>query len=231
MSNAELNLKNAESFFNKYINSKLGKNKLKIVEKESSKLMQLCGWFLAKLGINKVFMVQYITTIGTTIYFPKQLLESLSPRRFMEVIIHESLHVLDEHSHKFLYKPTYLPELFVGLPSVLLMILFFCLKLPVVGFMFLVLALASLLPVPKPGRYHWEIRAYSTSIVCSSLYGYTDGFNDLIKRWVTNQLAGSSYYFTWPFKGAIDKALSNKPETYPLYSEAKSFFENEFVDG
>jgi hypothetical protein len=232
MTQRELNLKNANTFLEKYINPKLGgKKKIAIQEKESSKLMRLIGWFLAATKINTTFMNQYITTIGTTIYFPKHLLETISSRRFMEVVIHESVHAVDEHENLLLYKPSYLPELFIGLPLLILSIVLFGFKIWVTASILLGLCILCLLPVPKPGRFHWEIRAYSTSLAVADYFGYDQGFKDQIIKWVIGQLAGPSYYFTWPFKSNITKILTEtKIDSIALHKEIKSFFGSDFQE-
>ena len=120
MGNKEVNLKNGNLFIEKYITPKMGGKKIEITTKESSNLMKLIGWFLAAIQINKTFMTNYITTIGTTIYFPENLLEEITPKRFMEVVVHECVHAVDEHNNKLFYKPTYLPELFLGLPLLII---------------------------------------------------------------------------------------------------------------
>jgi hypothetical protein len=224
MSNKEVNLRNANLFIEKYIAPKMGGKKINITTKESSQLMKLIGGFLSALQINKRFMTSYITTIGTTIYFPQNLLDTMDTKRFMEVVIHECVHAVDEHSNKLIYKPTYLPELFFGLPFLIVSIVLFALKLWIAAAIFTFLTLVCLLPVPKPGRYHWEIRAYAVSLAIANLFEEDPAYVSQIKEWICGQLTGSSYYFTWPFKDHILKDLEIYPRNIQLYDETVSFF-------
>ena len=148
----------------------------------------------------------------------------------MEVIVHECVHAVDEHNNKIIYKPTYLPELFLGLPLLISSIVLFVLKSWIAASIVLVLALLCLLPVPKPGRYHWEIRAYSTSLGIAHIFNEDKGYVNQIKRWICGQLAGSSYYFTWPFKDKILKDLEINPREVQLYDETVAFFMKDFVE-
>lgn len=230
MGNKEVNLKNGNLFIEKYITPKMGGKKIEITTKESSNLMKLIGWFLAAIQINKTFMTNYITTIGTTIYFPEKLLEEIAPKRFMEVVIHECVHAVDEHNNKLFYKPTYLPELFIGLPLLIISIVLFVLKFWIAASILLALALLCILPVPKPGRYHWEIRAYSTSLGIAHIFNEDKAYTNQIKRWVCGQLTGSSYYFTWPFRDKILKDLEINPREVQLYEETVQFFMKDFTE-
>lgn len=230
MGNKEINLKNGNLFIEKYIASKMEGKKIEITTKESSNLMKLIGWFLSGIQINKTFMTNYITTIGTTIYFPEKLIEEIAPKRFMEVVIHECVHAVDEHNNKLLYKPSYLPELFLGLPLLIISIILFILKSWIAASVLLILALLCILPVPKPGRYHWEIRAYSTSLGIAHIFNEDKAYINQIKRWISGQLTGSSYYFTWPFKDKILKDLEINPREVQLYDETVQFFMKDFTE-
>lgn len=230
MGNKEVNLRNGNLFIEKYITPKMNGKKIEVTTKESSNLMKLIGWFLAAIQINKTFMTNYITTIGTTIYFPEKLLEEIAPKRFMEVVIHECVHAVDEHNNKIIYKPTYLPELFLGLPLLITSITLFILKSWIAASIILVLALLCILPVPKPGRYYWEIRAYSTSLGIAHIFNEDKAYTNQIKRWICGQLTGSSYYFTWPFRDKILKDLEINPREVQLYDETVAFFMKDFVE-
>ena len=230
MSNKEVNLRNANLFIEKYIAPKMGGKKINITTKESSWLMKLIGAFLSALQINKTFMTNYITTIDTTIYFPQNLLETIAPKRFMEVVVHECVHAVDEHNNKIIYKPTYLPELFFGLPFLITTVVLLILKFWIAAVVFALLALVCLLPVPKPGRYHWEIRAYAVSLVIAHLFDEDQAYISQIKRWISGQLTGPSYYFTWPFKDKILKDLELDLRNVQLYDETVAFFMKDYND-
>lgn len=66
----------------------------RIVPKSSSRLMQLIGWLLACLRVNKRFMSHFWTTIGSTIYAPESAYWSNQLYRPDHgVVCHEMHHV------------------------------------------------------------------------------------------------------------------------------------------
>jgi len=230
MSYKEVNLLNANNFFQNHLNKKL-KKPIKIIEKESSKLMAFIGFFLSLFKINTRFMSSYITTINNTIYFPKELIASINPKRFMETIIHESIHAIDEQNNKIVYKPTYLPELFFGLPLLILSIFFFIFKLLILGSVFLFFALICISPIPKYGRYHWEMRAYSSSLFIAEMLGLEDWYLSQLKNWIKGQLSTSSYYFTMPIeKFYTDEKFENYINQIEIKEEIKKFFNEDFIN-
>jgi hypothetical protein len=223
----ETNIKNSQIYFDKYINPKL-KTPLKIAEKESSQLMKVIGWFLAFFKINTLFMTKYITTLGSTIYFPKELIRTLSPKQFMEVIIHESVHALDDEKYKWFYKSTYLPELFFGLPLLITSMFCLVLKSYIAFIVCFILALIAILPIPKFGRYHWEMRAFSVSLFIANLTAAEEERKTQIKDWVKSRLIGSEYYFAMPFEYFYsNKMFETYQENLIIKNEIKKFFEED----
>jgi len=224
----ETNIKNSQIYFDKYINPKL-KTPLKLVEKETSRLMQAIGWVLAFLKINTLFMARYITTLGSTIYFPKELIKSLNPKQFMEVIIHESVHALDDERYNLFYKPTYLPELFFGLPLLIASVICLILKSYVAFIVCFILALIAILPVPKFGRYHWEMRAFSVSLFIASLENLEQNQINQIKNWIEANLSNSNYYFAMPISYFYsDRFFNLYKEKLPIKEEIQSFLNEDF---
>lgn len=226
----EVNLVNANKFFTEHLNKKLLKP-IKIVEKDSDPLMKAIGWFLGALRINTRFMSSYITTIGNTIYFPKELMSTINPKRFMETIIHESVHALDEQENKLIYKPSYLPELFLGLPLLILSIILFALKYWIIGIVAILLALVCILPTPKFGRYHWEMRAYAVSLLIARDADHDEWFITQLKSWIKGQLKTSHYYFTMPIESFYkDEDFDKYISQIPIKEEIKSFLKNDFIN-
>jgi len=225
----ELNKKNSELFFNKYVNPKL-KTPIRLVEKESSKLMNFIGWFLSVTNINKRFMTSYITTIGSTIYCPKNLFSEIKPRTFIETMMHESVHALDNQNYNILFQVTYLPELYFGILFLCLSILFIALKAYAIFIVMFVLFLVAILPIPKFGRYHWEMRAYATSLIVANIFNFDEDYKSSIKTWITPQLRDSAYYFAMPFDYFYsNEKFENYVKQYPIKEEVEAFFKNDFL--
>lgn len=167
---------------------------VKIKIKEDSWLMQ----FLGKLMFfNKNFLKGYISVIGNTIYFPKDIYENDAITAF--VLTHELRHVKDYQTWSF--------------PLVALIYLFPQLLAPlfVLGF-FLhplwFLCLLFLLPIPALGRAWIEIRGYGTDIAIRHLL-YPDKDKSIAEYKIRAFLDGS-YYFMWPFRKCVKKWLKKE---------------------
>jgi beta-lactamase regulating signal transducer with metallopeptidase domain len=67
--------------------------KVKVLRKSKSWLMRAIGFILKPF--NPTFMEQYITTIGATIYVPDDFLTSFGEMEILDVLAHETQHVID----------------------------------------------------------------------------------------------------------------------------------------
>jgi len=194
---------------NEFLSEFLFKNKYEmyVVPKNSSKLMRAIGWLFAVTKISPQFMERYYTTIGQTVYVPDELLKDPDIKNLIRVLTHESIHIMDSTSltdplFKFLYL---FPQ---SLASVALLSLLAPLS---IKFLWCLLFLIFLAPIPAPFRYWFELRAYRTSILFARK---EDKLSDEqmvpIYEWITKQLSTNLYYFTWPFPGMIMKHLKDE---------------------
>lgn len=180
---------------------------MNIMPKTSSKLMRAIGWFFGLTKISPEFMTRYYTTIGDTVYVPDELIKTTSPENLLRVIVHEGVHVYDSHKlsnplFKFLYL---FPQ---SMASLALISLLAPLSLK---FLWCLLFLLCLAPLPAPFRYLFELRAYRTSIIFARK---TDNLTDEqmipIYEWIEKQLCSNLYYWTWPFPKAVRKHLQDE---------------------
>ena len=149
----------------------------------------------------------------------------------METIIHESIHALDEQNNSIIYKPSYLPELFFGLPLLILTIVFFSLKFWILAIITLLFALVCILPTPKFGRYYWEMRAYSSSIYIAEIFEFDEWYKSQLKSWIKGQLCTSSYYFTMPLDFFYtDEKFDKYKNQNPIKNEIDQFFKQDFIN-
>lgn len=91
-----------------------------------------------------------------------------------------------------------------------------------------ILTLIAVLPVPKFGRYYWEMRAFSVSLFIASLAMAEEEQKTQIKNWIKSHLIGPEYYFAMPF----EYFYSNKMFEYYLKKlvikgEIQKFFEED----
>jgi hypothetical protein len=186
---------------------------MKLVNKDSSTLMKLIGWFIKSFQPN--FMDRYITTLGNTVYIPQSTVNNLGDLNLLEIIGHESVHARDANKYGkikfgFLYLfPQSLALLALGAISGIV--------LGPLALIFLIF-LFSLLPIPAPWRYKFELKAYRTSLLFATrVHNAGPEHLQAIKNWIVEQLSGKPYYCCWPKRfvmSDLDKELSaeNDPD-------------------
>lgn len=164
-------------------------------------------WWMRILGkilfFNKEFMTYYSTTIGSTVYFPKVMVEKL-PTTSAIVLLHELVHI---HDSKRLTKPFF--SFLYLLPQVLsvLSIPFFFLF----GWKIALLPLLFLAPLPAYFRMTFEKRAYISSLYVLkklSLRWNKDLELDTTAKSYAQHFIDSSYYFMWPFSSTINQQFN-----------------------
>ena len=144
-------------------------------------------------------MTTYITTIGSSIYFPSEESYLANKTKSNILILHELTHVLDFDNRFFML--SYL------LPQLLFLFVF----LTPLSYWFL-LSFIFLLPIPAYFRALAEKRAYTITMYVTHKY-YKE--NNLIYNpshnidFIVSQFTSSYYYFMWPFKTNITNFFTN----------------------
>lgn len=176
---------------------------LKYKFKNESLLMKILGFILF---FNKPFMTHYVTTIGSTIYFPKDFF-SKPDNAVLPVIAHEFRHVKDSKKYKIIYELGYL------FPISLIIIFPFLILLS----LWALLLLLCLLPFPSPGRMFFELRGYTMSLFAANecMKEYLPQDSPIIRENLlmlseryNEQFTTANYYFMWPF-GVLPKLNRN----------------------
>ena len=180
---------------------------IQVKPKSSSTLMKAVGWFFAVTKISPEFMTKYITTIGNTVYFPDEMLANPNAESMTRVVTHESIHVADSKRLSMaLFGFLYLFPQSLGLLALLSL-----LAVWKVGFLWCLLFLVCLAPIPAPFRYWFELRAYRTQILFSRKQdNLTDEQMPYVYEWIENQLCTNLYYWTWPFPSFVRKHLKDE---------------------
>lgn len=176
---------------------------LKIKYKNESSFMKLLSYILF---FNKKFMSKYVTTIGSTIYYPSKEYIEENEKRAVVILCHELMH---------LYQPTYnLSKPASKLDSIVTSFKYLTPQIfAVFGFLgflnpYLFLLFLFLLPLPSYYRYIMELEAYSITIYVNyklNLYTNLDS--------IAEKLSKQDYYFTIPSK----EIVLNDLETYNRY--------------
>jgi hypothetical protein len=176
--------------------------------KNQSTLIKIISYILF---FNKQFMTVYITTIGSTVYFPsEQFLESDVPNN-QTAIAHEFVHAVD-NKNNIIFKLLYL---FPQILTPLFIILFFLLP-HVFNFISLGVALICLLPIiPAFWRSKDELRGYQMSLFAGSelMKEYnapTDQYNKYLNDnidFINAEFTGSGYY--WMGRSGVISQLND----------------------
>lgn len=178
-----------------------------IKPKSSSWLMKAIGWLFRVTKISPEFMTRYITTIGDTVYFPDDMLANPNVESMLRVIVHETIHVADSKR----FSGPLFSFLYLFPQSLALLALLSVLAVWKIGFLWCLLFLLCLAPLPAPFRYWFELRAYRTSILFARKDDkLTDEQMIPIYEWIEKQLCTNLYYWTWPFPKTVRKHLEDE---------------------
>lgn len=131
--------------------------KVRVVEKESSRLMKVIGWFLYVTCINKDFF-DYITTIHWVIYWPKDL--PIGDSEAFRILNHELKHVHQYKTYGILYDFAYMLWPILSPLAFLSFLAFVDLY-----HLFWLLFLLTWIPIPYTFRALFEAQAVAVEMV------------------------------------------------------------------
>lgn len=203
------------------VGSKYDSN-ISVRPKDESKLLRVLRPIVEIF--NKRFWAGYITTIGNTIWVPEGWLENGDVKSRLQTIAHEVLHIKQSKQYtgplfKFLYL---FPQ------SLALFSLLSFLAIPFgLGWLWCLLFLLCLAPLPAPFRYMFELEAYRVKLVFfKHAWKTTPEMTQWAKDGIIKNLAKSDYYFTWPFSKWIQKDLDKEEKLEgEQYKEIIAFLE------
>ena len=194
--------------------------------KEESGLMKFLNFF-ARI-FNDRFMDGYITTIYPKVYWPRG--SERDANGVFWTTAHEAVHLLSAKNktpfvHTFLY----------GFPQWLTLLAFLSLGAIWGGKLWLLnlLWLLCLAPLPAPFRTAEEKLAYTMSMAV--YYWRWGNVPDAYVERLATQFYTAKYYFMWPFKKSIIKALhkekdkiaEGKFDNDPLFARVKAILKEE----
>jgi hypothetical protein len=188
--------------------------------KDESKLLRLVRPFVELF--NKRFWDGYVTTIGNTIWVPPKWFENGDAKSRLQLIAHETIHIRQSKKWtSFLFKVLYLfPQSFV---------VFSLLSFLAIPFgphwLWCLLFILCLTPLPAPFRYMFELEAYRVKLIFfRHAWKTTPEMVQWAKDGIIQNLAKSDYYFTWPFVKTIQNDLDNEEKlTEEQYEEIVAF--------
>jgi hypothetical protein len=149
---------------------------------------------------NKGFWTQYITTIGTTVWWTSEEDYNRDPQSSFRTLAHEYVHMHDNQRLGLWFNLGYL------FPQLLGVLGFFGFLGFAWGPLFtLFLFLIAFAPLPAPLRKKFEVRGYTMSMATLKWQGHE--ITDSYKQFIVGQFVSSAYYFMWPYKEKMAKEI------------------------
>jgi hypothetical protein len=200
--------------------------KASLKAKSTSVLQRALGFaFKNIVPFNPLYMQQYITVVGDTIWMPEK---DLGEGALFQTLVHENIHFKQKKKYgNALFSFLYLSPLTVGLVGLVLALAFH-------SWIVALSALVLLAPLPAYFRFSWEVEAYRTSLILANHSASTSNYrgidlvaierNRQLTAWVVSQLAGKFYYFAWPFKKHVETVLNDAGKSNdPIYADLHAF--------
>jgi hypothetical protein len=178
--------------------------------KTGSKLHQIIGWILKKLG-NPYYNTSYITTLGQTMYLPSSCDKEPLPGLWQSAL-HEGMHAKDCQAIGTIpFSAAYLmPQLLgiLGAVYTLVVLLGLLYGWPL-GLLWGCTSLIFLAPLPAFGRAYAEIRGYTVSLAVAFWSGTLEDEQAYI-NWLVDTFSGPAYFYMWPFKAWVRSYFDQK---------------------
>lgn len=175
---------------------------LEIKYKNESSLMKFLGKIMF---FNPAFMTEFVTTMGTTVYFPSREMAAIDDPNAICVLAHEYRHMRDTQKYgRIPFTLAYMfPQLLAPLALLLLLVWW---PLAVVAFILM------LCPLPAPGRKAIEFQGYCMSLYTTNYFLKEDNMSledrqkilTSCQEVINGYFTSLDYYLMWPF-GVTDQ--------------------------
>jgi len=186
----------------------------KIKFKDESFLMKALDKILF---FNKDFITSVTTVIGKTVYFPRRDWFEENPGRYFYTLCHEYVHIMDYVRHPVLFTIGYLmPQAL----AILALGALFSFINPC--FLWFLLALLCLAPLPSLVRAQAELRGFGMSIKARLWDGLNVSEEHL--NYYVDLFTGPAYYFMWPFSGVVKRKLQKYMDSDDCLSDASPVY-------
>ena len=199
--------------------------KYRILRKKDSTLMKILNVLLFFVPN---FMTRFTTTVASTVYLTDNLMNEDSDA-VISILAHEAQHVYDKNRITAVpYTLMYLAPQILVLCSLLSILAIWFSN----AWLWSLLSLVLLAPIPSPGRMWVERRGYLMSLACHSwLRGEATGFR-YINSYV-KQFTAKNYYFMWPFGKSLETwfinnltlAVENPKSMGPVFESVHTFIQ------
>lgn len=176
---------------------------VRLYEKRSSVLM----WALYVIGFMWIWMPGFFksfnTTIGKRVYIRENAVLLQNWIEIYKVMRHEFIHILQRKKYWILYDISYL------LPQLFSILSLFSLLSIWLGSLWLysLVWVAFLLPLPSYGRATFEFEAYTQTMLV--FFEMTGKIPKHVIGNIASMFTGPSYYFMWPFRHIVISKLDD----------------------
>jgi len=169
---------------------------------------------------NKKFNTGFITILFGKMWMPYDFEKTANDERWLSILIHETFHEMDRKKFTTpLFTFMYLFPQGLALLSLLALGAIWGGS----AWLWWLLCLLFLAPLPAPFRMWFELRAYRTNIMFGKMiYGYNYVQSNFQKKYIAYNFIGPNYYWSWPFKSHVLKMLDDES-----YREKKEYKEIE----
>jgi len=168
--------------------------------KDESTFMKVLGKIMF---FNKDFMTKYITTIGTTVYFPTRKSYEENPVSTFFTLAHEYVHAWDYIQDKVGFILKFLFPQILAKFAIFTILAFFS-----PWFLLFLLPLLFLAPIPSPPRKNIEMRGYGMTLkVWKWYYKMDTEFMKELAAKLSVAFTSSAYYYMYPYKEKVIKEL------------------------
>jgi len=167
--------------------------------KDESKFMKLLG---KVMFFNKGFMTNFITTIGTKVYFPNRADYLARPLDSFRTLAHEFVHVYD-----YVLNPVGFMLGYLFPQNLALLSLFAILAFISPCFLLFLLSLLFLAPIPSIPRKNIEMRGYGMSLKVEQWSNCPVSYVDWCMEKYADNFVNSNYYYMYPFRESVKKEL------------------------
>lgn len=181
-------------------------HKIKIAFKDESFLMKILGFLLF---FTKDFMTRFTTVLRNTVYFPSREWLKKHDKKAVRVLAHEIVHIHDRKRLNKKYTIIAYPFLYLFPQILAVFSLLTFLAFVNLNWLFCLLFLLFLAPIPAPGRFYLEARGYAMTMFVRTLMRKVPDqqkVEDHAKK-VVKHFIGPLYYFMWPFHDHVVKTL------------------------
>lgn len=163
----------------------------KVAYKDESAFMKLLGFFVG--AFNPSFMINFITTIGTTVYFPTKAGYESNPDGSFTVLAHEWVHMTDNQKKGLWFPFSYLfPQVLMPLPLLAFIV---GARLHAWPLAFLVLGFVAACALAKTSKVLFWVVLGLSAVLTAGLSIW------LAKWWSIALFAGPLCALPWPSPG------------------------------